>query len=136
MTRVFISSCTIDSGHPSALVNELLAEGFEVLHSPRKGQRVNWGDWYNRDSLNALDQTDIFIIAVTENWQFSTWMQHEAREAQKRLRTGRIQKMLFYNPENIVVTAKGMLPFLNQRLPDELEEVAQSLRGIVAPDAI
>ncbi len=129
MTRVFVSSCTIDSGHPSALVNSLLAEGFEVLHSPRKDQRVNWGDWYNRDSLNALGQTDIFVIAVTENWQFSTWMQHEAWEAQKRLRAGKIRRMLFYNPDNIQVTAKGMLPFLNERLPDDLEGVALALRG-------
>jgi len=110
------------------LVDKLLAEGFEVLHSPRKDQRVNWGDWYHRDSLNALDQTDIFIIAVTENWQFSTWMRHEAWEAEKRLRAGRIRKMLSYNPENIEVMAKGMLPFLTERLPDALEAVAAALR--------
>ena len=127
MTTVFVSSCTIDSGHPSALVNKLRADGFEVLHSPGKDQHVNWGDWYKRDSLNALDRTDVFIVAVTENWQFSTWMQHEAWEAEKRLRAGRIQRMLFYNPENIEVTANGMLPFLNQRLPDDLEEVSLSL---------
>jgi len=124
MTRVFVSSCTIDSGHPSALVNKLLAEGFEVLHSPRIDQGVNWGDWYNRDLLNALDRTDIFIIAVTESWQFSTWMQHEALEAQKRLQAGRIQRMFFYNPVNVEVTGEGMLPFLKERLPDDLEELA------------
>ena len=126
MIRVFVSSCDVDSTHPAALLHKLREGGFGVLHSPRKDQ----GAMVKRDSLNALDQTDIFIIAVTENWQFSTWMQHEAWEAQKRLRAGNIQKLLFYNPEKIEVTVQGMLPLLHEPLPDDLEESVLFLRSL------
>lgn len=129
MPKVFISSCDIDSTHPSALLNKLREAGFDVLHSPRRNQEVHWGNWYDRDFQSALVQTDIFVTAITEYWPGSTWMQHEAWEAQKRLRAGKMRRMFFYNPENIKVTEEGMLHFLNERLPDDLEEAALILKG-------
>ncbi len=132
MTRIFVSSCRIDGPHAAALVARLRGEAFAVLHSPRNpsdGRDGRWVDWYRRGCRAELETADIFIAVISRPWDCSTWMAHECDEALRLAEAGRLRGMFYWNPERIAVEARGMLKYLKEPLPDDLDELARALKG-------
>src|ERR1051325_8859946 len=97
MLNIFVSSERVDDARVSGLIHKLREAAFKVDHSPR-AKDARWDDWYEKGCQAALDKTEIFIVAVTKGWDCSTWMAHEADEAQKRMAEGRIRQCFYYNP--------------------------------------
>ncbi len=131
MTQIFVSSCRIDESRTAALIERLRNESFSVLHSPRNpldGEDARWHDWYERGCKADLDRASIFIAVISSGWDCSTWMAHECDEALKRVGSGKIRRMYFWNPEQMEVKAAGMIPYLKECLPDELDQLISTLR--------
>jgi hypothetical protein len=42
--------------------------------------------------------------------------------------SGKIRRMYFWNPEQIEVKAVGMVAYLKERLPDDLDQLVWTLR--------
>ena len=132
MQRIFVSSCRIDGPYAAALIERLRGESFAVSHSPRNpsdGRDERWIGWYARGCRDALEEVDIFVTVISRAWDCSTWMAHECIEASRLAASGRIRRVYFWNPESIKVEAAGMLKYLKERLPDELDELILALRA-------
>lgn len=129
--KIFVSSQRIDEPHTTALISKLRGAGFQVVHSPKNpldGDDERWTqDWYNKGLLETLDATDVFISSIDRGWDSATWMAIEADEAMKRTTNAHIQQMYYYNPLKISVTAAGMLRYLKEQLPDDLESTVKIL---------
>lgn len=126
--KVFVSSENIDSQFVKSLIKELRYHNFEVSHSPRDNNDTHWGNWYERGLEEELKQTQIFIAVITKSWQWSTWMSHEINEACKLLKEEKIENVYFWNPENIEVEAVGMIGYLKNELPIDLDKVLEVLK--------
>ena len=128
--NVFVSSQRIDEPHTAALIDKLREAGFRVSHSPKNpsdGHDERWTNWYHKGLINDLDETIVFIAAIDMGWDSATWMAIESDEARRRLTGGQIRQMYYYNPLHIAVKAKGMLPYLKEQLPDDLDSVIETL---------
>lgn len=55
-------------------------------------------------------------------------MAYECEEALKLTVAGKIQKMYFWNPERVEVKAAGMVSYLIERLPDDLDELISAMK--------
>ena len=128
--RVFVSCQSIDRKPANSLVRGLLSAGVEVAHSPCNpldGSDERWASWYEDGLRKALDGCDAFVIVVDEGWDSSTWMAIEAETAIGLAARFSIKRILFWNPESVVVKANGMLPYLKIPLPLELEDVVREI---------
>lgn len=131
MKRVFVSSCRIDAPNAATLIGRLRAEDFFIMHSPRNpsdGRDERWRTWYDKGCRDEMEKAEIFITVISYAWDCSTWMASEGYEALKLMAAGNLRKMYYYNPEHIEVKAKGMIPFMKERLPDNLDEVIRVLK--------
>lgn len=117
MLRVFISSCSVDESPAASLISRLRVDGFEVDHSPSVSRDPRFANWYEEGLDPALANTNVFIAVVDESWDCSTWMAIEADRAQKMIGPNRC---FFWNPNSRLVLAKGMLPYLKEELPKDL----------------
>ena len=132
MPRIFVSSCRIDGPHAAALIERLRGESFAVSHSPRNpsdGRDERWIDWYASGCRVELEEADIFVSVISPAWDCSTWMAHECIEASRLAGNGKLRKVYFWNPESIKVEAVGMVKYLKERLPDDLDELILALRA-------
>jgi TIR domain len=130
MTTVFVSSCRIDSAYDVALVERLRKESFRVLHSPRNrpGRKdERWREWYAKGCREEMERASIFIAVISPAWDCSTWMAHEVNEALKLMHAGKMQKVFSWNPERIKVKTSGMLRYVKQHLPEDLDELVRVL---------
>ena len=101
------------------------------MHSPRNpsdGEDDRWRNWYDKSCREEMEQAEIFITVISSGWDCSTWMGIEGHEALKLMEAGKIRKMYFYNPEHIEVKAEGMVPYMKEELPDNLDEVVRILK--------
>lgn len=131
MARIFVSSCRVDGQHAAALIERLRGESFGVSHSPRNpsdGEDRRWLDWYKGGCRAELEGADIFVTVISRAWDCSTWMAHECGEASELAGEGRLRGVYFWNPEGIEVEARGMVEYLKERLPDDLDELISPLR--------
>jgi hypothetical protein len=127
---VFVSSQAIDEAPAAELIASLRAAGLSVEHSPKSpahGEGSSWTDWYQSGLRSALGRCSIFVAVVDRGWDSSTWMAIEAEEAVQKLGPARIRSF-YWNPEARVITAKGMLPYLNEELSREVSEAVLQLR--------
>jgi hypothetical protein len=127
---IFVSSQAVDEAPASTLIAGLRSAGVVVEHSPSNPEHRDdgrWSDWYGKGLPNTLVRCSIFIAVVDRGWDSSTWMAIEADLAGKKLGAGRIRSV-FWNPEARVVTAKGMLPYLEEELPRDLSRAISWLR--------
>lgn len=132
MSVIFTSSCRIDAPPAASLVDRLREESFCVVHSPRNpsdGEDARWRNWYKEGCRDQIGQADIFIAVISREWLGSTWMAQEAHEALKSMEAGKLQRMYFWNPEQIEVSASGMSQYLRDRLPDDLDESVRLLKA-------
>jgi hypothetical protein len=130
--RLFVSSENVDRPPACTLIERLRQEGWTVEHSPRnpaKGEDPRWRDWYDHGCREAVDQADVFIAVVTRMWECSTWMAHESWVAMQQPEQRHVPRCYYWNPEGIPVQARGLLPYLRERLPDDLESMVSVLRG-------
>ncbi|MBA2646541.1 MAG: toll/interleukin-1 receptor domain-containing protein [Pyrinomonadaceae bacterium] len=130
MSVIFISSCRIDAPPAASLVNRLREESFYVIHSPRNpsdGGDARRRNWYEKRCRDEMEQANIFIAVISQEWNCSTWMAHEAHEALELIGAGKIQGLYFWNPDRVEVRAPGMSPYLKERLPDDLNELVRVL---------
>ena len=67
-------------------------------------------------------------VHLDEVWSSSTWMAEEAHHAVERKL---VPKTYYWNPNGVVVTARGMVPYLQSRLPDDLDELLGALTDLV-----
>lgn len=73
--------------------------------------------------LSTLARCDLFVIVVDKGWDFSTWMGSEADLAQRQI----CDTCLFWNPTN--VAARGMLQYLREELPPQLDQAIVAIVG-------
>jgi hypothetical protein len=131
--RIFVSSENVDRPPANALIARLRQEGWYVDHSPRnpaEGQDSRWPNWYREGLPAALDQTDIFIIALNHVWDSSSWMAEEAFCAMAQPNRQPVPHVFYWNPSGVEVTVQGVKPYLRERLPNALEAVVDRLRAI------
>lgn len=129
--RIFVSSENVDQPPARLLVERLRQEGWAVDHSPRnpaEGPDPRWRGWYDHGCGEALRRADVFITVVTPTWE-STWMAHEAWLAMHGPDQPHVPRCYYWNPGGTVVHAAGLLPYLRERLPDELEAAVAVLRN-------
>ncbi|MCU0238595.1 MAG: toll/interleukin-1 receptor domain-containing protein [Pyrinomonadaceae bacterium] len=120
--NIFISSENIDSQLTQSLLSRLKEEKIEVFHSPKKPN----GDWYNIGFNKKIEKVGLFIAVISKYWDSSTWMQHEIHYASLFLKSN---KLYFWNPENNQVKALGMIGYLKNELPLNLDELVQVLKS-------
>ena len=72
----------------------------------------------------------MFIAVINPSWDSSTWMAHEIQAETNRKRDGRIKRIFHYNPEQIEVKAAGLLPYLQEELPDNLDGTIRILKSL------
>lgn len=131
MPTVFVSTQNVDSEPAANLVSRLRSTGWKVLHSPRNplyGEDTRWSDWYERELAEALASADVFIAVIDEAWDSSTWM---AEEAHLAIEQKAVPKAHYWNPDGVVVGARGMVPYLKSRLPDDLDELVAALSSLI-----
>ena len=113
------------------LISELKQNGFRTSHSPRNpldGDDSRWHDWYEKGLDEAIKESQSFVIVVDRGWDSSTWMAIEADQALRKAKaSGGYYLMVYWNPNNIEVKAKGMLGYLKDRLPNEVDKAIEAL---------
>ena len=128
--NVFVSSCATASPPAASLIERLREVGLKVVASPRGPSDERWPGWYAGGCREEIAGANIFIAVVTRGWDSSTWMAIESDEALRSLESGALSKMYFWNPERIEVKAAGVLPYLRDRLPDDLGELISMLEEV------
>lgn len=131
MARIFVLSCRIDEHHAAALIERLRGKSFAVLHSPRNpsdGEDSRWHDWYKRGCRAELEMANIFVTVISRDWDCSTWMAHECDEASRLAEAGKMRGLYYWNPERFKAEARGMVKYLKEPLPDDLEELISALK--------
>ena len=119
--NIFLSTQSIDDQHATQLLTALRAAGHRVDHSPRNpidGDDDRWPTWYSRGLAETLKASDCFIIIVDRGWDSSSWMATEADDA-KKLEL----PLRFWNPQNLDVTAPGMIGYLREQMPDDIDSL-------------
>ena len=81
------------------------------------GDDPRWRDWYTVGLPAAVGRCDLFVIVVDRGWDCSSWMASEADMALKRG-----LPLLYWNPDRIVVKARGMIPYLREEVPSALDD--------------
>ncbi len=131
MKSIFVSCQCIDSVEPQMFISELRVKKYRVDHSPRNPQDGNdsrWADWYEIGLSEAIKESQAFVIVVDQGWDSSTWMGIEADEALKSMQAlGGRYLMAYWNPNNIEVRAQGMMEYLKNRLPNEIDKAIEAL---------
>ncbi len=132
--RVFVSSSAVDQAPAAQLIACLNKLGVSVEHSPSNpndAPDARRKDWYDQGLPATLRRCDIFVIVVDRGWESSTWMAQEAHLALMASEIGKPLRGYYWNPERRRVTAAGMVGYLKQELPIDVEQAAR----IVARDA-
>ncbi len=127
----FVSTQRVDGEPAASLVLRLQSEGWKVLHSPRNpldGEDRRWADGYKRGLPEALTAADVFIAVIDEGWDSSTWMGEEAHQA---MELKLVSRCCYWNPHGLVVRARGMVPYLRSKLPDDLQDLMRALTDLV-----
>ena len=123
--RIFVSSQSVDSPDSKAFIQELIAAGHAVEHSPSNpmdGKDPRWSTWYAEGLEQAIASAELFVVVVDGGWDSSTWMAEEARTA-----TVAGLPMYFWNPGEITVSAAGMVGYLQRALPRDVTAAARAL---------
>lgn len=126
---IFVSCESVDSKFAKSLIEGLRSNGINVYHSPRNpldGEDLRWHSWYEKGLIEEISQVEILIVVITYSWDSSTWMGIESDEASRRLKN---ENIYFWNPENHKVTSRGMIGYLKNELPKELDEVVKVLKS-------
>lgn len=123
MRRVFVSAYTPQSGGAAELIKALRAAGCGVNHSPWGTSDPRWQDWYDVGLEKSVSGCDAFVAVVDSAWDSSSWMAEECNVAARLLPAA----VFSWNPDSVVVAAKGMVPYLRQPLPTQLEEAVAYL---------
>jgi hypothetical protein len=128
MQRIFVSSQSVDQSPAKKLIEELRTAGMFIEHSPRNpadGEDTRWPSWYDSGLEQVIESSELAVLVIDRGWACSCWMGEEARIAFKKLGPNRV---LFWNPEQIEVSARGMQPYLVLRLPDDLSVAVGDIR--------
>jgi hypothetical protein len=123
---VFVSAENVDDRRPRALIEALRARGYVVEHSPRSPnlEPERWRDWYGRGCADATRRASVVVTVVTDGWDGSTWMAHEAQTAIDLER-----QLLCWNPDQRAIPV-GMVRYAQQTLPLELEAAVASIAQV------
>lgn len=128
--RVFVSSQAADQRPARDLITGLRDAGVEVEHSPSNPlDRTDprWTTWYDHGLGVAIAKSDAFVIVLDKGWDSSTWMGIEAEAALKSPNRTATNAYI-WNPDGIVVSAAGMVPYLRPELPRNLAQAVGRLR--------
>jgi hypothetical protein len=132
--NIFISTCDIKSPEVSSLVTHLQRAGFKVTHSLE--QKLDAVGTYGRECLPTLKNVDVLIVAITKHWRNSSSMKAEAIDAANCFDMGGLKRLCYFNPESFDISGTEMcfegrepIPLLRVRLPDNLEELVEELKG-------
>jgi hypothetical protein len=92
---VFVSVCEPEDPEVVRFVAALAEHGFRVSpSSPPGGAGPEWDGWYDHGCRRPVDSCDAFVAVVTQAYDSSTWMAHEADEAQRRFDAGAAPALL------------------------------------------
>ena len=119
----------VDQSPAKELIFKLRRMGADVSHSPSNpldADDPRWNDWYDAGLPAAVRQCDEFVIVVDRVWDSSSWMAQEAQVASELGRTGELRRF-YWNPNEIMVRAAGMLPYLQSELPRDLDAAVEVL---------
>jgi hypothetical protein len=117
---VFVSSQAVDRMPAQGLLAALRNANIQVEHSPSNpldGQDVRWSDWYGVGLIHSLRRSNVFVIAVDQGWESSTWMAQEADMALHSPLVAPQLQAFFWNPMRVEVRAAGMVGYLRAELP-------------------
>lgn len=81
------------------------------------GDDPRWRDWYEAGLPAAIGRCEVFVAVVDRGWDSSTWMGQEADTASKSGLT-----LLYWNPDRLLVKARGMVAYLREELPPALDD--------------
>jgi hypothetical protein len=124
---LFLSCQDIDDSSAQSFIQALKSLGFATEHSPSnpiRGIDKRWNAWYSTELLNTLSKVNAFIVLLDNGWDSSTWM---AIEGEAALGLAQPLPMYVYNPLEIKVSAKVMLPYLKELLPSDPAQAAEYL---------
>jgi hypothetical protein len=125
--NIFVSSEDIKSLVAQSLILRLRKENHTVFHSPINpldGDDSRWQNWYEKGLKTELGKVETFVSIITYSWASSTWMAFEIDEAFKLLKPNNIY---FWNPDNFHVKALGMIGYLKNELPVNLDDLMKFL---------
>jgi hypothetical protein len=120
---IFISCQDIDSPYVERLFAALREVALPFFHSPPNPMRrpdAAWVNWYDQGLPATLARTSGFLIVIDSGWDSSTWMGIEAHTAIARISGEHLRFFAFVNPNQTLVRARGMLPYLREEFPSDL----------------
>ena len=120
---VFLSSCELADHATESLTKALNDRGATVTQTPHP-QPSNWSP---EGLAAAVMRAEVFVSVLTPLWEHSTWMQAEALAGLRAFENGEIRKFCYFNPDDLVIYAAGMTPFLLDRLSDEATQAADTV---------
>jgi|GEM_PF-4363642 len=129
--NVFINCERIKNEYVESLINKLELNGFNLFTSPENpldGYDIKWKNWYDSGFEEIITKINIFISIITDSWESSTWMAYECGKAEKYLLYGKINKMFFIDLRTKNFMSKGMLRYLKEKLPNNIDEIIKILK--------
>ena len=129
MKTIFVSAYNVDKPPASDLIAALQAKGVSVENSPSNPADKSdpkWKKWYDEGLMATLENCDTFVAVITDVWD-STWMAIECQTAMNLYSASQLTNYHYWNPQNVSVTAAGLVPYLNSELPLEMDKAIEVL---------
>lgn len=127
---IFISCERVDDDYPSKLIAYLKAKGYTVRHSPKNpvdGKDDKWENWYSFGLNDCLENSNYFIIIVTDSWDSSSWMGQEAASGKLLYNNKVISKYMYIDLRSNINIPLGMATFLENKIPKEFVAVCEAI---------